>query len=242
MSATTASPTATVYRIVLGGLATRGRLVLLGLLGLVGIVVGLAVGMGDADDPTRAAAEVVNGFGLSVYAPVVTLVFASAALGDLAEDGSLVYLWLRPVPRWQIVAGALAATLTITLPLVVVPTTLMAVAADGGGGVVAGAAASSAVAVVAYAAIFGYIGLRVRRALVWGLAYVLLWEGFVASAGRNAARLAVRAYTRSILGRASGIELRLGTVSPVLSVLVPVLVAAAAFALTARRLARTEVA
>lgn len=233
---------ATIYRLVLGGLATRGRIVLLGLLGVAGIIVGVAVGAGDVADQTEAAAQLVNGFGLTVYAPVVTLVFASAAFGDPAEDASLVYLWLRPVPRWKIVAGALGATLIITLPLVVVPMTLMALAAGGGSGVVWGTAASCTVAVVAYATIFCYIGLRVRRALVWGLAYVLLWEGFVASAGRNAARLAVRAYTRSILANASGVELNLGDVSPAYALAVPVLVTALAFWLTSRRLTRTEVA
>src|SRR5262245_14642643 len=98
---------ATVYRIVLGGLVTRGRIIVLGLLGIVGVIVGIAVGSADVTDRAQAAADLVNGFGLTVYVPVVTLVFASAALGDPAEDGSLVYLWLRPVARWRIVAGAL---------------------------------------------------------------------------------------------------------------------------------------
>ena len=53
--------------------------------------------------------------------PVTTLVFAAASLGDFREDGTLVYLWLRPVPRWQIIAAALGASITVTLPLVLVP-------------------------------------------------------------------------------------------------------------------------
>lgn len=233
---------ATIYKIVMGGLVTKGRLIVLGLLGVVGIVVGIAVGAADVDDPAKAAADLVNGFGLTVYVPVVTLVFASAALGDPAEDGSLVYLWLRPVARWRIVGGALGAILTVTLPLVVVPVTLMAITAGGDGGLIFGAAAASAVGVIAYASLFCYVGLRVRRALVWGLAYVLLWEGFVSAAGKNAARLAVRSYTRSILARASDVELRLGDISPVYAVMVPLVVAGLAFLLTTRRLYRTEVA
>jgi ABC-2 type transport system permease protein len=233
---------ATVYRLVLGGLVTRGRIAVLGLLGVVGIVVGIAVGAADVTDRAQAAADLVNGFGLTVYVPVVTLVFASAALGDPAEDGSLVYLWLRPVARWRIVAGALGATLTVTLPLVVVPMTVMAIVAGGDGGLVAGAALASAVGVVAYASLFCYVGLRVRRALVWGLAYVLLWEGFVSAAGDNAARLAVRSYTRSILARAGDVELRLGDISPAYAIVVPLAVAGLAFFVTTRRLHRTEVA
>lgn len=233
---------ATVYGIVLRALVTKGRIILLSLLGVLGVVVAVAVGTADVADRAKAAADLVNGFGLTVYVPVVTLVFASAALGDPAEDGSLVYLWLRPVPRWRIVAGALGATLTVALPIVVVPVTAMAIVAGGDAGLVTGAALASAIGVIAYASLFCYVGLRVRRALVWGLAYVLLWEGFVSAAGKNAARLAVRSYTRSILADFGDVTLRLGDISPAYAVIVPLVVAALAFLITTRRLHRTEVA
>ena len=81
---------------------------------------------------------------------------------------------------------------------------------------------------VAYGGMF-LLGLRVKRALVWGLAYILLWEGFVASAGRSAARLAVRSWsTRSILTQATGIDLELATISPFYSYLIPVVGSSAA--------------
>jgi ABC-2 type transport system permease protein len=96
--------------------------------------------------------------------------------------------------------------------------------------------------VVAYTGIFVFVGLRARRALVWGLAYILLWEGFVAAAGRNATRLAVRAYTRTLLADATDRSLRLATISIGAAVIVPVLVALIAFGLTTWRLTRMEVA
>ena len=73
----------------------------LGALGLVSVLVGFAIGHADLVDPLRQGTRFVNGFGLSLLVPVATLVFASAALGDPNEDGTLVYLWLRPVARWQ---------------------------------------------------------------------------------------------------------------------------------------------
>jgi ABC-2 type transport system permease protein len=232
----------TIYWVTLKTQATRARLIALGLLGLVGVLIGFAIGVGDVRDPLDAGTNMINAFGLSLYAPVVTLVFASAALGDPAEEGTLVYLWLRPVPRSQIVAGMFLATLTVALPLVLVTLGLAAVLTGAGGGLVQGTLASSTLAVVAYGGIFTWLGLRVRRALVWGLAYILLWEGFVASAGRSAARLAVRAYTRSVLHHATGIELKLATVSQFYAVVVPVVIGAVAIAFTVRRLRRTEVA
>jgi ABC-2 type transport system permease protein len=233
---------ATVYGVTLRTQATRARLIALGLLGAVGILIGLAIGLGDVRDPLEAGTNMINAFGLSLYAPVVTLVFASASLGDPAEDGTLMYLWLRPVPRWQIVAGTFLATLTVALPLVLGSLVLAAALTGAGGGLVGGTVASATLAVIAYAGIFTWLGLRVRRALVWGLAYILLWEGFVASAGRSAARLAVRAYTRSVLHNATGVELKLATVSEFYAVVMPVVIGLVAVAFTVRRLRRTEVA
>ena len=43
-----------------------------------------------------------------------------------------------------------------------------------------------------------------KRALLWGLAYILVWEGFVARSGRMASRFAIRANARSFLTRVSG--------------------------------------
>jgi uncharacterized membrane protein YhaH (DUF805 family) len=77
---------------------------------------------------------------------------------------------------------------------------------------------------------------------VWGLAYILLWEGFVASAGKSASRLAVRAYTRSVLARTTGVDLKLANVSPFFAVVVPIGIGIVWIALTVRRLHRAEVA
>jgi ABC-2 type transport system permease protein len=233
---------ATIYRVTLKTQARKGRLAALALLGLVGVLIGLAIGVGDVPNRLEAATNMINAFGLSLYAPVVTLVFASAALGDPAEDGTLVYFWLRPVARWQIVAGTYLATLTVTMPLVLVSLTLAAAFSGGGADLIRGTLLSAVLAVIAYSAIFTWLGLRVRRALVWGLAYILLWEGFVASAGKSASRLAVRAYTRSVLAQATGIDLKLANVSAFFAVTVPIAIGIAWFWLTVRRLRRAEVA
>jgi ABC-2 type transport system permease protein len=232
---------ATVFGLVRSQQVRLPRLLALGALGLVGVVVGLAIGLGDTDDPLRAGAQLVNSFGLSLYAPVVTLVFASAALGEPVEDGTLSYLWLRPVARWQVVVGAWLATLVAAGPLVLVSLVLAAAATGAGGSLLVGTLASASLAVIAYSGVFGALGVLVRRPLVWGLAYILLWEGFVALAGAGAARLAVRSYTRSVLADVTGVELRLATVGPTTAVVVPVLVAVAGLALTTWRLRTMDV-
>ena len=69
---------------------------------------------------------------------MVSLVFASAALGDVAEDGTLVYLWLRPYPRWQLAVAAFAASVTVVVPVAVLPLVIAAALTGEGGRLVAG--------------------------------------------------------------------------------------------------------
>lgn len=231
-----------LYRVLLRAQVNRGRVAGLGLLGLLAVVLGVAVGASELADPVDDGIQLVNAYGLSLFVPVVTLVFASAVLGDPNEDGTLVYLWLRPVARWRIAVAALAATLTIALPIVVVPMVAAAAATGAGPELVRATLASCLVAGVAYAGVFTWLGLRVRRALVWGLAYILVWEGFVARAGATPARLAIRAHSRSLLARMADGDSNLIEVSTTTAVVVPLAVAAVGLLLTARRLARQDVA
>lgn len=230
-----------LYELFLRSQTTRARLLSLAGLGLVAVLVAFAVGRSGPAEADQVGVDFVNGIGLSVLAPVTALVFASAAFGDIREDGTMVYLWLRPVPRPVVVGAAYLATLTVAVPMVVVPLALSAGLISGDSGVVVGAIASTTLAVVTYAALFLALGLRVRRALVWGLAYILIWEGFVAQAGGIPSRLAIRAYTRSILADLSGAELELATVSQPWAVLVPLAVAAAALAYATHRFQRQDV-
>jgi ABC-2 type transport system permease protein len=229
------------YRLLLRSVATRGRLLAVGALAVISILAAVVVALAGPDNPTRTAVGFVDG-SLSTLVPVAVLVFGAATLGDLVDDGSLVYLWLRPVPTWCHVAAAWAATVTIAVPLVGVPTLVAAALIDTGSGLVVGATAAIVVAITCYAALFVAAGIVIRRALPWGLAYILIWEGFVASAGETASRLAIRSYVRSILSDRTGITLSLGDFTLASAVVVPLVVTAGALALATRRLARSDVA
>lgn len=231
------------YRVVLTQLVTRGRLAALLLVGAVVAVVAAAVGASDGlDDPLEAAVRVIADLGFTALVPIVALVFATASLGDMRDDGTLVYLWLRPMDRWPVAVGAWAASVTVSLPLTIVPLGVASVLVDGGGELVGATVLACAVGVVAYAALFVLLGLLVRNAIVWGLAYVLIWEGIVAGYGNIPARLSVRGYTRSIITARTGVDLDLGDLALAPSVIVPVVAAVLALALAGRRLRTMDVA
>lgn len=175
-------------------------------LGAVGLVVRARAeaGVGVADEQVATLVAVLV---LTLYAPLLSLVQAAAVVGDLREDGTLVYLWLRPVPRWKLALSAALAVLLRSAPLAVLAAVALAVAAGGGAGLVVAAGYAALLACVGYAGLFSFLGLAVRRALVWGLVYVLVWEGVVGTFGALPARLAISTYSSSLLGHLGGTPL-----------------------------------
>jgi ABC-2 type transport system permease protein len=115
------------------------------------------------------------------------------------------------------------------------------VVTKGGSYLIEGVAVAAVLGVVAYTGLFTALGLRFRRALLWGLAYLLLWENFIANAGAGTARLSVLSYLRSLLSAYTGVGLNLADRSLPAAYVTPVLVALVAIAYTARRLARQDI-
>ncbi len=242
---------ALTYRVLVRQVVTPGKLVALGALGALIILVGWLVGI-TADDRDRNTAELLrdgagyaDGFGLIILVPIVALVFGSSVLGETREDGTLVYLWLRPMGRAPVVAGAAAAAATAALPLAVIPTALGGLLAAGGatgsGDLALAAAAAAALGVAAYSSLFVLLGLLVRKPIMWGLGYVLLWEGLAVGLGEFAARLSLRGYTRSVLSRVGDIDYGFDAHTTTTALIVLAAVAVVGLALAAIRLNRLEV-
>jgi ABC-2 type transport system permease protein len=195
-----------LYRLLLRTQVTVPRL--LGVGGLAGLAVLLGVLARWDDNPVRAAADGVAAYGLGVVVPLAALWFGTSAIGDLIEDRLLVYLWLKPVPRWQLPAAAVLATITLVAPLTAVPLAVAALAA-GAAEVALWALLASTLAVCAYAGLFVAAGVWFRRGVWWGLAFVLIWENAVAYGAEGAARFTVTSWARSVLSQAPGVEVPL---------------------------------
>jgi len=227
------------YRIALRQLASRARIIGLTLLAMVAPVSGFALGSADAslDDAVNLIASV----GLGLVLPIVALVFGGASIGDLREDKTLVYLWLRPMDRWPIVVGAAAAAATIAAPITLIPIVLAAALTGAGNGIVLGTLLASVIGLVGYISVFTLFGVWLKRFIVWGLAYILIWEGFIAQAGAGVARVAMRKYTRSILVERTGADLELADFSIAVGVIVPLVVSVVALAVASWRLAVQDI-
>jgi ABC-2 type transport system permease protein len=214
----------------------------LGLLGLGAVVIGVAIRAANPLDRAQASWSLVDSYGLSLLVPVVALLFGSAALGDLSEDGTLVYLWLRPVARSWLALSALAAAVTAALPISVIPLVIGTALSGGSGKLLAATAAASVLATLAYSAVFSGLGLRVRRALAWGLAYLLIWEQAVARVSHGAARASLFISTRSLAAHIAGQQPPKNAVAWTTGLAFPLIVVAVALYVTTRSLDRGEIA
>ncbi len=235
------------HRLLVRQLLTKGRIA--ALLG-VGIIVSLVVALVSRtvrDDESAQVAlelgtELISNLGFTIVVPIVALVFAAAAFGDLKEDGTLVYLWLRPMDRWPMVVGAWLASVTVSLPLTLVPLTAAAFIANVGSDLVWATILACVVGNLAYSAVFMLLGLLTKNSVVWGIGYILIWEGLVAGISGVGEKLAIRGYTRSIIAEQTGVDLYLGDLSMGVAVVVPALVVIAAIVLSTLRLRSLEVA
>ncbi len=235
------------HRLLVRQLLTKGRVAALFSVGVVISLVVALVSRTVGDDESAQVAlelgvELMSNLGFTIVVPIVALVFAAAAFGDLKEDGTLVYLWLRPMDRWPMVVGAWLGSVTVSLPLTLVPLTAAAFIADVGSELVLATVLACVVGNLAYSAVFMLLGLLTKNSVVWGIGYILIWEGLVAGISGVGEKLAIRGYTRSIIAEQTGVDLYLGDLSMGVAVVVPALVVIAAIVLSTLRLRSLDVA
>ena len=152
-----------------------------------------------ADSTTSAdkyADDITSTLIASAILPLVLLLVATASFGNEVGDRTLVYIVLKPLARWRIVAAKLLGALLVGgapvaasgfLAVAVIEQADLRGALATGVGLLVGAAA--------YAAIFTWAGLATRHALIIGLIYVFIWEAVLAAYLDGIRFLSVRRFT-----------------------------------------------
>jgi ABC-2 type transport system permease protein len=229
--------------ITLRGLLNRRRTLLLGLLGALIVVVAAIYRLSGPDEAeaARFTGRLLADFGLAVLLPLVGVIVATAAIGSEIDDGTIVYLLAKPVPRILIVAVKLLVAWALVAILVCVPILIAGIVASGGDpGLGVAYAIAAAIGALEYTALFMALSLVTTRALVIGLAYVVVWEGVVAGLFAGTRLFSVRQHALAIaewLGGEGAVaaELALET-----AIVVVAIVGLAAFALAVRLLQQVE--
>lgn len=159
--------------------------------------------------PARFADDVTSSLLASGILPLVMLVLATSAFGNELGDRTLVYLVLKPLARWRIVAPKLLAVLAIGgLPVAASGVAAVVVIEGGDARGAAMTGAGLLIGAAAYAAIFTWAGLATRHALVFGLVYVFVWEASLAAYLDGVRFLSVRRYTLALISALDGERLQ----------------------------------
>jgi ABC-2 type transport system permease protein len=225
-------------RALLGRRRTLLMLLLVALPVLIGLLVRLSGGRSEVD-------QILDAMLVRTVLPLVALVLGTAALGSELEDGTAVYLMIKPVPRWRIVGAKMLVATGLTVALVVPSTVLAGVLAGGEGSAALATTFGFAVAVAvggsAYACVFVGLSAFTSRALVLGLGYTMIWEGVLAGLLEGTRFLSIRQATLGIASGLSGRALERPALDLGLSVLIVAVAVVTAFVLGSIRLARFEI-
>ena len=233
------SAIAPIVEVTFRGLLGRRRIFLLVLLAalpvLIGLLIRIAGGRPDAD-------RVLDTLVVRFVMPLVALIVGTTVIGSEIDDGTAVFLMVKPIARWRIVLSkalvAAGLTAVLIVPAVIISSILLSrtdlattleaftVACFFGG--------------TAYAIAFLALSAFTSRAFLIGLAYVLIWEGVLASILEGTKFLSIRQATLGIAA-ALGVDTPGQPLAAGISAAVLVVVIAGGFMIASWRLARFEI-
>jgi ABC-2 type transport system permease protein len=196
-----------IARITLRQLLSRRRTLLLLLLGgVLVLVAGIFRLAGEETRALRFTAGLLNTLGAATLMPLVALLFGTGAIGAEIEDGTAVFLLAKPINRRTVVLTKLAVASACAIALTCSPMLVAGLLGAGGlgDGLVLGFVGAAAIGSVVYAAVFLALSLITSRALVFGLAYVLIWEGLLAGLFAGTRTFSVRQITLSFADAFAG--------------------------------------
>ncbi len=232
--------------VTLRGALGRRRTILVALLAAVPVLIAVIIRLGGTTSDTEdLTAGLLDALLVTTVLPLVALVFGTGVLGSELDDGTAVYLLVKPLERWRIVLSKAVVAAGITIALVV-PSTLLAGLVVGGGRGGESIAIAFTVAVIpgalAYSAGFVALSVVTSRALIAGLLYVFIWEGLLAGLFAGTALLSVRQYVLAFAASLAGDHQAIkSSVNVETAAVLAVVVLAAALALAIRRLGSWEV-
>ena len=211
---------ATIIRLGLRSVFGRRRGILLFILPLVliglGVLVRVLVGA-DQD----SAEDTLNALGLAVIVPLIALLATTGLLAPEIDDGSISYLLAKPISRHSIVASKLAVAagcvlVFAVLPMLVAGLVLLMDTPE----LALGFAVGSLVGGVAYCALFAWLSVMTKHAVVIGLIYLLIWEGLLGGLLDGVRWLSITRWARAItesVADITGLVGQLGTTYAVIA-------------------------
>jgi len=196
------------------------------------IILSAAVG-----EPRDWVGGVVGGLGVGAVVPLIALIVGTSVLGMEIEDGNIIHLLTKPVPRHEIILTKLVVASAVTILFAAVPITLATfLALPDEPGTAFGLGLAAAVGSIVYSALFLMLSAMTRRAVPIGLLYILVWESLLGNIASGVRNLSINRYTLRIADYVADFPLRDTRITMRVAVVMSILVTVVATYVAIRKL------
>ncbi|WP_141580702.1 ABC transporter permease [Actinomadura sp. WMMA1423] len=180
--------------------AMLGRKRALLLLGLPLLLLVLAVALSvTGNDDLDVSAGVLQRFGLATLLPLLALIAGTGVIGPEIDDGQIMYVLTKPVPREVIVLTKLVVAIVLVTLFAAVPTLLAGLILTGTTAQMTPAFAIGVlIGGVVYSAVFVALAVASRNAVTIGLLYALVWESLLGNFAPGAKSASIQQWCLSV--------------------------------------------
>lgn len=131
---------------------------------------------------------------------ILAIVFGTAIIAQEVEQKTIVYLLIRPVPRWRLLLMKFAAVMTLVTGTAWLATILLALVTEGPTQITHAPLLRDLAVLpfgaLAYGGLSLLLGTLLNRPLIYGLLFAFGWESWVPSLGGSFSRLSLMTYLR----------------------------------------------
>jgi ABC-2 type transport system permease protein len=166
---------------------------------------------------------------LRFIVPILAVFYGTSLMADEVEDKTITYLFTRPIPRGAVMAGKYLAYLACTILVVLASVVLVFfLIAPINGGSIAGSFIDMvkdlvllALGLIAYGALFSWVGAQFKRPLLTGLVFVFGWEQLALAFPGYMKRFTIIYYLQSLVPHAMPSDDLLGMLQSMMRETVP---------------------
>ncbi|GAA1552816.1 ABC transporter permease [Actinomadura kijaniata] len=232
----------TIAMITFRAMLGRRRALLLFGLPLVLLAMAAALRFTDLAD-LDTTATILQRFGIATLLPLLALIAGTGVIGPEIDDGQIMYVLTKPIPRQVIVLTKLVVAIVLVTLFATVPTLVAGLLMSGMTAQLAPAfAAGVLVGGIAYSALFVALAVVSRNAVTIGLLYALVWESLLGNFAPGARSASVQQWALSVTDALTDASVVRSTVDLPLAAALLALVTAAGTALAVVRLRSLTVA
>jgi len=153
---------------------------------------------------------------------VISLIVGTGVLGSEVDDGTIVHILTKPLPRRDIILAKLGVAIGVSAVTSAVPLFVAGALAESAR-LGLGLAAAAVVGACAYSALFLLLSLLTRRPVLLGLVYILVWEGLLGRFVSGTRVLSIEQYVTTIADKIAPTAILESQVSLTVSVVLAVI-------------------